>query len=168
MTTKIKRPAEMPDAAGKKKSPAHHADSSNVGITPPAPPSSSFAHVSVIKSPWLIKSPLPPPPLSRPPLQTRVIKSHCRRVAHMVITQVTSPLPLPPPPPTPPHPLRPWWELRATKGSLLLSLYSRSEYSFACCACLQGFYLPSFCLPGSFNFLFSLINIFNPQRWNVF
>ena len=25
-----------------------------------------------------------------------------------------------------------------------------SEYSFACCACLLDFYLPSFCLPGSF------------------
>ena len=28
------------------------------------------------------------------------------------------------------------------------------NYSFACCACLQGFYIPSFCLPGSFNFIF--------------
>ena len=45
-----------------------------------------------------------------------------------------------------------WWEHRAIKGSLFL----RSEYSFGCCACLQGFYtLPSFCLLGSFNFIFS-------------
>ena len=26
-------------------------------------------------------------------------------------------------------------------------------YSFACCACLQGFYVPGFCLPGLFNFI---------------
>ena len=32
---------------------------------------------------------------------------------------------------------------------------SSLEYSFACCACWQGFYLASFCLPDSFNFLFS-------------
>ena len=33
---------------------------------------------------------------------------------------------------------------------------SRSECSFTCCACLQGFYWPSFriCLPGSFNIIF--------------
>ena len=28
------------------------------------------------------------------------------------------------------------------------------EYSFACFACLQGFYLHGVCLPGSFNFVF--------------
>ena len=36
----------------------------------------------------------------------------------------------------------------------LLLACSRSEYSFPCYTCLQGFYLPSFCRPGSFNFIF--------------
>ena len=42
--------------------------------------------------------------------------------------------------------------------SLLTSYFvkaCRSEYSFACCACLQGFCLPRLGLPGSFNFIFS-------------
>ena len=41
------------------------------------------------------------------------------------------------------------------KLTALGSSSSRSEYSFVCCACLQCFYLPSFCLPDSFNFIFS-------------
>ena len=43
--------------------------------------------------------------------------------------------------------------LMLSKSSL--KLLRSLEYSFACSARLQGSYLPSFCLPGSFNFIFS-------------
>ena len=62
----------------------------------------------------------------------------------------------PPPPPLQIQKLSaPWWEPRASKGSLFLSCSSRSEYSFSCCACLQGFCVPSYYLSDSFDFIFS-------------
>ena len=59
--------------------------------------------------------------------------------------------------------LPPWesigWDVVVQPGPVLSQVAyfvacSRSEHSFACCACLQGFYLPIVCLPGSFNFIF--------------
>ena len=57
------------------------------------------------------------------------------------------------------------WRYGEVAGAEVWRVVVESEYSFACSAYVQGFYLPSFCLPDSFNFISPMFS--SPQRRNV-